>query len=132
MLEDTSSHLTSIWLYTAEFPVSYLYALEEGNLGITEKATIRREFVYLPTRPADGENVEGGRFLGMFVDIFKEAQAIEKSLSEAAQLTQVTEEVKIKVVDMNGNEVVCQNSKRKGSLKKRREKRAKLKAQRID
>lgn len=76
--------LAAVYLYTAKFPLSYLGALRDPELEVTETVTITREFVELPVPPATGQTtITSGLFLDMLAQVLGEALEHDRFISKA-------------------------------------------------
>lgn len=81
----------AVYLYIAYFPLSYMVALRDPRLEVTQTVVITRELIELPTPPADDRDITGGRFLTVLARILDEADSHERPLSRWFQSKQRAE-----------------------------------------
>lgn len=90
-------HLSSaaVYMYVANFPLSYMIALQDPRLEVTQPVIITRELIELPVAPAeDGGNITDGRFLTMLAKILEEADSHERPFSRWFQSKEHAETTK--------------------------------------
>lgn len=83
-------------MYIANFPLSYMIALQDPRLEATQSVIITRELVELPAAPAeDGDGITGGRFLAILTQILEEADNHERPFSRWFQSKKHAETTKL-------------------------------------
>lgn len=85
------SSSAAVYLYIANFPLSYMVALQDPRLEVTQTVVITRELIELPTLSGDDRDITGGRFLTVLARILDEADSHERPLSKWFQSKQHTE-----------------------------------------
>lgn len=72
----------AVYMYVANFPLSYMIALQDPRLEVPQPVIITRELVELPAAPAEDEgDITGGRFLTILAQILEEADSQERPFS---------------------------------------------------
>lgn len=83
----------AVYLYIADFPLSYMVALQDPRLEVTQNVVIARELIELPTLPVDDRDITSGRFLVVLAQILDEADSHERPLSRWFQSKQHVETI---------------------------------------
>lgn len=71
-----------MYVYVANFPLSYMAALQDPRLEVTQNVVITRELIKLPTSPPEnGGDITDGRFLAVLAQMLEEADSHERPFS---------------------------------------------------